>query len=106
VTSIASTATSPSWAPDGGRLAFASSKRGQYEIYVTDVDGKGLKRLTSSAAEDIDPAWSPDGKLIAFSRDGAIATVDLALSVTTLTDAKNNDSSPAWKPGAATAPRI
>ncbi len=104
VTSIASSAISPSWAPDGQRLAFTASVRGQYEIYVIGVDGKGLKRLTASAAEDIDPAWSPDGKLIAFSRDGAIDTVDLAFAVTTLTEPKNNDSSPAWKPGASSTP--
>ena len=76
VTSLASTVATPSWAPDGKRLAFAAPVRGQYEIYKTNLDGSGLKRLTASAAEDIDPAWSPDGKVIAFSRDGAIDTVD------------------------------
>jgi Tol biopolymer transport system component len=104
VTSLASTVASPSWAPDGKRLAFAAPVRGQYELYMTNLDGSGLKRLTASAAEDIDPAWSPDGKLIAFSRDGAIDTVDLAFKVTTLTDARDNDSSPAWKPGASSTP--
>lgn len=104
VTSLASTVASPSWAPDGKRLAFAAPVRGQYEIYETNLDGTGLKRLTASAAEDIDPAWSPDGKLIAFSRDGAIDTVDLAFAVRSLTNGKGNDSSPAWKPGAASAP--
>ncbi|MGZ4381229.1 MAG: hypothetical protein ACXVZ2_04505 [Gaiellaceae bacterium] len=104
VTSLASTVSSPSWAPDGKQLAFAAPVRGQYEIYKTNLDGSGLKRLTASAAEDIDPAWSPDGKLIAFSRDGAIDTVDLAFTVHALTNGKGNDSSPAWKPGAASTP--
>ena len=104
VTSLASTVSSPSWAPDGKRLAFAAPVRGQYEIYKTNLDGSGLKRLTASAAEDIDPAWSPDGKVIAFSRDGAIETVDLAFAVHALTNGKQNDSSPAWKPGAASTP--
>jgi Tol biopolymer transport system component len=104
VTSLASTVASPSWAPDGRRLAFAAPVRGQYELYTTNLDGSGLKRLTASAAEDIDPAWSPDGKLIAFSRDGAIDTVDPAFTVTTLTSGKDNDSSPAWKPGASSTP--
>jgi TolB protein len=105
VTSLASTVATPSWAPDGKRLAFAAPVRGQYEIYKTNLDGSGLKRLTASAAEDIDPAWSPDGKLIAFSRDGAIDTVDLAFTVHALTNGKENDSSPAWKPGAASTPQ-
>ena len=89
---------SPSWSPDGQQLAFAANERGQFEISVVGINGKGLHRLTDSTGDDIEPAWSPDGKLIAFSRDGAIETVDLGGKVQALTDGKNNDSSPAWKP--------
>ena len=98
ITHLDASIVSPSWAPGGTRLAFSSNARGQYEIYVIGLDGRGLDRLTETTDDDTGSAWSPDGKLIAFSRDGAIETVDLRGKVRTLTDGKNNDSSPAWKP--------
>lgn len=98
VTRLNAGAASPSWSPNGRRIAFVDDKRGQYEVYVVDRDGANLRRLTSTTSDDVQPAWSPDAKLIAFSRDGAVATVDLGGRVSTLTSSKNNDSNPAWNP--------
>jgi Tol biopolymer transport system component len=58
--------------PDSGvpcTLAFVSERDGNSEIYLINVDGTGLLRLTDDAGADVDPAWSPDGKRIAFSSD-------------------------------------
>lgn len=57
---------SPSWSPDGRRIAFA---RG-LGISVVRSDGRGLKRLTSGSRgfADMHPAWSPDGSRVAFVR--------------------------------------
>ena len=52
-------------------LAFVSERDGNSEIYVMNVDGTGLLRLTNDAGRDTDPAWSPDGKRIAFASDRA-----------------------------------
>ena len=49
----------PSWSPDGTRIAFASSRDGNVEIYVMDADGTNLVRLTNDPAEDSSPAWRP-----------------------------------------------
>ena len=38
-----------------------------YEIFVIDVDGTGLRRLTDSPGSDGWPSWSPDGTRILFS---------------------------------------
>jgi TolB protein len=60
----------PSWSPDGTRVAFMSPTpygTDNYEIYVMNVDGSGLRRLTNSPGPDGWPAWSPDGEQIAFS---------------------------------------
>jgi len=37
------------------------------DIWVTDLDGQNLKRITSTAAVENDPHFSPDGKWIAFT---------------------------------------
>jgi TolB protein len=100
VTSFTKSSGSPSWAPDSKRLAFTSNAHGgRFAIYTIRLDGKGLERLTTTGADAIDPAWSPDGQTIAFSRDGSIVAIAADRSnEETLTESKNNDSSPAWNP--------
>jgi len=56
----------PALSPDGTKLAFASERSGNAEIYVMNLDGSGLTQLTNDPAPDIMPTWSPDGKRIAF----------------------------------------
>jgi tetratricopeptide (TPR) repeat protein len=50
----------------GDTIAFTSNRDGNWEIYIIDADGSGLKRLTNQASIDGLPTWSPDGKTIAF----------------------------------------
>src|SRR6185503_1221019 len=54
------------------KIAFASDRDGNLEVYVMDVDGGGQTRLTENPGEDYSPAWSPDGSRLAFvsTRDG------------------------------------
>lgn len=69
------TNASPAFAPDGMRIAFASGMRelrGQpdMEIYVSDVQGRNLRRLTSSVGVDTQPSWNPrTGQQLAFVSD-------------------------------------
>ena len=93
---------SPSWSPDGRKIAFVSNRDGNLDIYVMGADGSNPTRLT---AEDYNtsPSWSPDGTQIAFS--SARAESGTAIFVmgsdgnarTRLTDWGNNDS-PSWSP--------
>ncbi len=53
----------------GQRIAFMSSRDGNWEVYAVNLDGSGLKRLTNDGARDGLPTWSPDGKSIAFVSD-------------------------------------
>ena len=62
----------PAWSPDGKRIAFTSNRDGNYEIYVMNADGTGLRNLTQPPGAGQLRAWSPDGKRLAFisNRDG------------------------------------
>jgi len=74
-----------------------------YEVYVINADGNGLKKLTDHPADDWPPVWSPDGKQIAFttSRDGFteiyVMNAD-GSGLTRLTNHPAHDNSPAWSP--------
>lgn len=48
------------------RLAFASDRDGNWEIYVMREDGGEQTRLTNDPLQDITPAWEPGGQRIAF----------------------------------------
>ena len=59
---------SPSLSPDGRQVAFVSTRDGNHEVYVVNVDGTGLANLTrNSGMEDGFPAWSPDGTRIVYT---------------------------------------
>jgi len=99
-----------SWSPDGSRLAFSSDRDRNTEIYLMNVDGNHVVRMTNNPASDTEPRWSPDGKQIAFSstRDGNVEIyvldVEEALqgtddaSARRLTDHPGDDVGPVWKP--------
>jgi len=60
---------SPSWSPDGKRLALTLSKDGNAEIYTLDLASKRLSRITRNYAIDTEPSWMPDGSGLVFTSD-------------------------------------
>ncbi len=52
----------------GERVYFASSRSGNSEIYSSNLDGSGLRRLTRSRGIDVSPTCGPRGQ-IAFVSD-------------------------------------
>lgn len=61
---------SPAVSPDGSRVAMILSKGGSPDLYVANIDGTGLKQLTTTREAEFSPCWSPDGRTICFgSRD-------------------------------------
>jgi len=62
----------PQVSPDGKTIAFILRKtdleanKGRTDIWLVNVDGSGLKQLTTDPAGDWNPRWSPDGKSLFF----------------------------------------
>ncbi|NJO84640.1 MAG: hypothetical protein HC828_18980 [Blastochloris sp.] len=92
-----------SWSPDGTQLAFSSARAGSYDVYVIGIDGRGLRRLTSTSGNDHQPVWSPDGTQLAFYSDNEnnrdIYVVDSdGSNPHRFTNHPADDVLPAWSP--------
>ena len=94
---------SPAWAPDGKQIAFSSSRTGDPEIYVSDLNGALARRLTQFRGPDVSPTFNPrTGAQIAWisGRSGLpqlyIMNTD-GSAVTRLTDS-GYVSAPSWSP--------
>ncbi len=58
-----------SFSPDGKYLSVTLTKDGNPEIYLFDLEGNTVRRLTRAKSVDIAPSFSPNGKEIVFISD-------------------------------------
>lgn len=100
-----------------GRIAFASFRAEpppglarSGDIFSVAPDGTGLRRLTTSPANDRQPDWSPTGRAIAYtvSKPGAAVNFEVARMTAagtghrrlTVSPDGQGSSQPSWLPGA------
>ena len=98
---------SPSWSPDGSRIAYLAGSRQSNDehIYVLDVNTGASVRITSTAGHYSTPKWSPDGQQLAFA-DGLGGNSDVFIAdtdssqgeVRNLTPNPAYDADPSWSP--------
>ncbi len=81
----------PAVSPDGKRIAFASNRDGDYDIYVLKAAKESATnkpvKLTKNAVDDFNPDWSPDGKRIVFESrqgEGTVFHPDYLLEIVTM----------------------
>lgn len=71
VTKLGGANFAPSWHPDGKRLIFSSNmddpKGREFDLYMINIDGTGLERITFSPEFDGFPMFSPDGRYLVFA---------------------------------------
>lgn len=79
----------PSWSPDGRWIAYFADNTGEYEMYITQSDGKGETRQVTDNGGDwrFDAIWSPDStKILMTEKDGEMYLVDVESGEQTLVD--------------------
>src|SRR6476659_1812693 len=77
----------PEPSPQGDKVVFElrttdlEANKGRYDLWLVNLDGSGLTRLTSDPAADNNPRWAPDGKSLYFlsTRSGSSQVWRLAV---------------------------
>jgi Tol biopolymer transport system component/C-terminal processing protease CtpA/Prc len=59
--------TMPVWSPDGTKIAFASDRFGNFDVFVMPAAGGEARRLTFHSADETPTSFTPDGKAVLFS---------------------------------------
>lgn len=102
-----STQASPTFSPDGSRLAFVSDKDGGTRIYTistTPSETRGAALMISKQnRENSCPCWSPDGTKLAYSaKTGGNRQIWIydfvSKEETQLTSGPGNKENPCWAP--------
>ncbi len=98
---------SPSWSPDGKKIAYVSFEEQNSAIFVQNIFTGRRERIAAFAGINSAPAWSPDGSRLAMtlSKDGNTEIYVMTLrtkSLKRLTNHSAIDTEPVWSPNGQT----
>jgi dipeptidyl aminopeptidase/acylaminoacyl peptidase len=61
----------PVWSPDGSRVVFGSTRKGQYDLFVKPASGAGTEELLLTTGLNLYPTdWSTDGRFLLYWSGG------------------------------------
>jgi Tol biopolymer transport system component/predicted Ser/Thr protein kinase len=93
------------WTPDGKRVAFASDRAGQRNLFWQLADGSGgVERLATSDQGQVASSWSPDAQTLAFEQSDPGTGWDLLVyrladrKVETFLQTRFNEIAPRFSP--------
>jgi Tol biopolymer transport system component len=70
--------STPVWSPDGSRIAFSSSRKGQGALYQKPSSSAGIEEaLVEGSGEKFSSSWSPDGRYILYTERQISPRLDL-----------------------------
>ncbi|MDY7096344.1 MAG: Tol-Pal system beta propeller repeat protein TolB [Acidobacteriota bacterium] len=103
ITAHRSISMGPTWAPDGGALAYLSYLSGIPGLYFVDLSNGSKRSILADSQHNLSPAIAPDGRQVAFGRslsgNTEIYVADLqGGQQRRLTNSGAIDTNPSWSP--------